>query len=599
MKLERVGKKLKNKRMYCTVAACLIFVFCIQCANGQKIRFLDQTPEPAVLHALDKIKTKSIQINANRALNLLHNQGYLSAYVHQIIFDSLKNQSYIDILLGEQYQFEKIQITHAPYLFKEGNSPISKNNSWKKNLSPRLKNNHIASPEEWSLWKEEIITYYENNGHPFVQVWLDSIQIENGNITGVLQVQPNRSFYIDSVLLKGNAKINQTYIRRYLNLSPGDPYNESVVRELDQRIDEIPFIKREKPSEIIFTEKGSKAQLYLNKKKANVFNGILGFLPDNQTGKLLITGDIQLKLLNSLGSGEKIAANWKKLQPQTQNLDVAISYPYALDLPVGLEGTFNLYKRDTSFITISGKLGLAYLMNAGNQISAFYSRTQSNILQREPTSDLAGISINNYGLNLIWQKLDYRFNPRKGIDLFAEAAVGTKNSTIVYTQNDVQKDSTQRTSQITETTWLKTYIPLFSRAAIGISVKDARIINKQIYTNELLRIGGLHSLKGFDEESIFTSAHTIGYIEVKYVLERNSSAFIFFNAAYYQNRADSVAIYGYPYGFGVGGLFETKAGIFQINYALGRNLYRQGDVWRDSKLLFRSGKIHFGFVSFF
>ena len=46
-----------------------------------------------------------------------------------------------------------------------------------------------------------------------------------------------------------------------------------------------------------------------------------------------------------------------------------------------------------------------------------------------------------------------------------------------------------------------------------------------------------------------------------------------------------------PFGFGLGISFETKAGIFSLNYALG---YQENEL-----APLRAAKIHFGFVNFF
>ncbi|MCX6181458.1 MAG: hypothetical protein NT150_05995 [Bacteroidetes bacterium] len=47
----------------------------------------------------------------------------------------------------------------------------------------------------------------------------------------------------------------------------------------------------------------------------------------------------------------------------------------------------------------------------------------------------------------------------------------------------------------------------------------------------------------------------------------------------------------HPYGFGAGFSFETKAGIFSLNYAIGKQLGNPID--------FGAAKIHFGFLNQF
>ena len=115
--------------------------------------------------------------------------------------------------------------------------------------------------------------------------------------------------------------------------------------------------------------------------------------------------------------------------------------------------------------------------------------------------------------------------------------------------------------------------------------------NPEIFTNELYRIGGLKSLRGFDEESIYASAFSIGKLEYMYLLEQNSFLFAFFNGAWYENKNRSGFISDQPIGFGAGIDFETKLGIMSVSYALGKQF--------DNPIYFRTGKIHFGIVNYF
>ena len=113
-----------------------------------------------------------------------------------------------------------------------------------------------------------------------------------------------------------------------------------------------------------------------------------------------------------------------------------------------------------------------------------------------------------------------------------------------------------------------------------------------IFENELFRIGGLNTLRGFDEESIFASGYSIVTLEFRYLLEQNSYLYVFTNDAWYENKSSSASIReDIPYGFGAGISFETNAGIFSINYALGAQ--------NGQTPLLKSAKIHFGFVNIF
>jgi len=81
--------------------------------------------------------------------------------------------------------------------------------------------------------------------------------------------------------------------------------------------------------------------------------------------------------------------------------------------------------------------------------------------------------------------------------------------------------------------------------------------------------------------------------ELRYQFERDGYAFLFFDGAWYENQSiDPLgATRDTPFGFGAGFTFGTKAGIFSISYALGKEL--------GNPILLASNKIHFGFVSVF
>ena len=49
------------------------------------------------------------------------------------------------------------------------------------------------------------------------------------------------------------------------------------------------------------------------------------------------------------------------------------------------------------------------------------------------------------------------------------------------------------------------FIPILKKGTLLIGAKSAYISGQSIFSNELFRIGGLQSFRGFDDESIFAS----------------------------------------------------------------------------------------------
>ena len=225
-----------------------------------------------------------------------------------------------------------------------------------------------------------------------------------------------------------------------------------------------------------------------------------------------------------------------------------------------------------------------------NKSSLLLSNTGFEALTVLP--NYADISTQLYGVRFYYARLDYRLNPRKGYEIDTEGAIGTKkikkNSLLddeLYT--DIKLNSNLYNINFNGSV----YLPIKKRSVLKLGTQNGLTYNDNLFENELLRIGGLLSFRGFDEESIFASAYTIETIEYRFILEQNSYLYLFADGAYYESRKINSTISDTPFGFGAGMSFETKAGIFSISYALGQQF--------NNPILFKNAKVHFGFVNYF
>ena len=466
----------------------------------------------------------------------------------------------------------------------------------------KLYNNKPIYYKKVKKLEEKLIVYFENNGYPFASVKLDSVVITDGKITAQLNLTKNASEKIDSVIIKGNAKITPVYMYNYLGIKPGSRYNEAQLKKVNTRIAELSFVRATKPASVTFTDKFNKLVLYLDKKRSSQFDGILGILPDEKTGKILFTGDVNLKLQNGLGRGELIDLTWRRLQTQTQDLKFHLVYPFVLRSPFGIDYTFKLYKKDTTYLEVNHNIGVQYILIGGNYVKVFYTNKTSSLLSTkalEHTTTLpvyADVHTNMYGLGWKYEKLDYRLNPRKGYTIQINGSVGIKvikqNARIdTAAYHNVKMNTTVGNGDFEGSL----FIPMFSRNTVKVGVQSAYLYSENTFQNELYRIGGLKTLRGFDEESIYASFYSIFTLEYRFLLEQNSYLYLFGDQAYYEANTNTVTqpllIHDSPYGFGAGISFETKAGIFSISYALGHQF--------DNPFQLKSGKVHFGIVNYF
>ena len=95
-------------------------------------------------------------------------------------------------------------------------------------------------------------------------------------------------------------------------------------------------------------------------------------------------------------------------------------------------------------------------------------------------------------------------------------------------------------------------------------------------------------LRGFDEESQYLSRYGIGTVEYRYLIGQNSKFFVFADGGW--GRGINKEPIGYL-GTGAGMSFETRAGIFNLVWAIGKR--------DDTEFNLRQSKVHLGFVNYF
>ena len=385
---------------------------------------------------------------------------------------------------------------------------------------------------------------------------------------------------------------------RYLGIKNGMPYNEGSFKSVSTKIKQLPFVTESKSPVLRLTDKQNKLYLFLDKRNASQFDGIVGILPGDN-GKTIFTGDVKIKLVNSLfKSGETFDLNWRRLQSQTQDLKARVIYPYIAGLPIGVDYDIKLYKKDTTFIDVTNGLALNYYYSGLNYFKVFYRQRNANLISTSYLNNItvlpefADVVTKAYGVGIFSEKFDYRFNPKKGFHFAAQVSAGNRQIKKNPKINDQVYTSVQlKSSQYQVEGDVAGYINIVRNHVIKLSAQAGGIIGNALYRNELFRIGGLRTLRGFDEESIYASTYVIPTLEYRFLFEKNSNIFLFAEGAWYESNSTLGYITDTPVSVGAGINFETKAGIFNLSYGLGKQFGNTFDL--------RTGKIHAGLTALF
>jgi outer membrane protein assembly factor BamA len=514
-------------------------------------------------------------------LAFLHGQGYLEASIDSCVTDSAKATSTCPIVLGRNYRWASLSGAGIP-------AEIAS----EARFRDKLYTGRPVDPKAVQRTMEGLLGWCEDNGFPFASVKLDSLRHDADGLRATVRMERGRMVRFDSVIVRGTAKTSLRYIHTHIGIRPGDLYNETMVRNVERRVRELPFVTQRQRPYVQFTPERTKLYLFLDAKKASSINGILGLQPDPITGDVKFTGDLDLRLRNALKRGEAIDLNWRSLADATQDLRLRLNLPFVLSTPFGADGTFKLFKRDTTFLEVTARATLEYLLARGDKVGLFVNSKSSERLGRNTFAavGLGDVNILSYGLSLARERFDYRFNPRSGHSVLLEGSVGRKRTnTAIFGEDDPPPEIQTIQYELEGKAML--HIPLRRRSTIRLAGQGGWMVNNDLYRNELYRIGGLKTMRGVDEASIYCSAYAIGTLEYRFVYEENANFFLFVDQGWWEDAAQDQLVTDAPLGFGVGTTFETNAGLFGLTYALGRQF--------DNPFELRGGKVHFGFTSLF
>ncbi len=531
---------------------------------------------------------------------LLGSKGYPAASVDSSLFE--ESGATIRLYLGKQYHWIRLS---------PGN--IEKSALEESSFSEKAFSGKLLNISQLQNVEKGILNYYEKNGFPFAAVYLDSVRMEEDKINAILSTTKGTLYHIDSMRIMGNGKISKKFLQHYLGIPNGSIYKKDRLEQVSKRMLELPYVKEIQPSDITMLGQGAVLNLYLTQKRSSQANFLIGFLPAaGQTGKLQLTADVNLDLKNALSSGESILLNWQQLQVQSPRLNLGYHQPYIFNSPFGIDFSFNLFKKDSTFLQLNGQLGLQYVVSA-RQSGNVFVQWQHNFLlgsgvdtslviatkKLPPDIDVSSV---NFGINYEWNNTDYRLNPMTGNEWMITGSVGLKN---IKQNNEIVniKDPSFNYSSLYDSIRSHAYqfriklsaahyFPIGKQAAVKTALNTGIFSSQDIFRNELFQIGGYRLLRGFDEESIYATQYGVLTTEYRYRLALNSFLFGFIDAGWVNNNYQSVHQKNTYVGTGLGLAFETRFGLLNISYALGK----RNDVIFNIR---EASKIHFGYVNYF
>jgi outer membrane protein assembly factor BamA len=532
----------------------------------------------------------------------LREKGFLGVSVDSF---SLGNDGAVmRLYVGENYRWGSLRV-------KKEDEPLLQAVGYREKFFM----NQVVDNDKVRRLQEKLIAYLENNGYPFAEVRIDSLDMVNGVIKTALFINKGPLYKLDSIRIFGEANIRNAFLQRYLDISNGSMYRKQQLLQVDKKLRQLPYLVVQQPSDINYLGSGALLNVYLKSKKSSQINGLVGFLPSSEsTGsqKLLITGDFNMSLKNSFGLGESIQLMFQQIQIQSPRLKLSYQQPFLFGSPFGVDVLFEGFKKDSSFLNIQYQLGATYAFGGNRNGKVFFQQFITSLdyidtaaikrIKRLPEQiDQITTSI---GVDYEWWNTDYRFNPRSGFDVKVQGTAGLrrirKNNTITSLKNPLSANGNYGNlyDSLTLNAYsfrlrgtIAKYFKTGRQTVLKTSMSGGWVQSPGLFRNELFQLGGFQLLRGFDDESFFASAYTVITAEYRVLTGQNSFLYAFFDGGWVRNQSRFANTANLLWGTGLGATVDTKAGIFNVAFAIGKR--------EDLPLNLRQLKIHFGYLNFF
>ena len=488
-------------------------------------------------HENIKSINKEVELFSDKLLNL----GYID---HQISPINKKNDSLyqLDIQLNKR--------THFIHIYIGRNSILKTLNNY------NYTSDTITIPiNKIEFFFNESLSLLEKKGYSLAKLKLINFKKQQNSLTASLKIESGKIRTLNEIVINGIEKFPEGIKINSNRLYSSKTYTQESLKKIEKEFDSYRFVKQTKPPELLFTTDSTKVYVYLEKAKANKFDGFIGFTNDKKNN-FLLTGYLDVILLNTLNKGEDITVFWKSDGNNQKTFTTGIGLPYLFKSPIGIKANLNIFKKDSIFQNTKINLDVGYLFKYNSRLYLGYQSTESSEIQGN-TSQLIQDFKNKF-VTSNYEFLDANTSnllfPEK-TKLNLKAGLGARKSAL--------------------TTVNQLYISLDlshtfywnSKNNLQLKSNHYYLKSKEYLSSELYRFGGINSIRGFNENSLQANFFSSLLTEYRYVLSPQIYMHSILDFGYYKD--DSISqkeqLLGLGFGFGL----ATKNGIINLVYANG------------------------------
>ena len=410
---------------------------------------------------------------------------------------------------------------------------------------------------EFSDLTNQLLEQIDRKGNSFSEITYVNPLLKNDTLFLEMKISNSSSRKIDKVITRGYEDFPKKFITKYFLIDKNTVFSKQKLNQVSALSNKLDFIKEKKAPEVLFKKDSTHLYLFLDKIGTSSFDGLVNFSSKENGKGLLLNGNLDLKLNNTFNTGEKFEIIWNKVSDEKTDFKINSYVPYILNSKFSTTLEFYLYRQDSTFINTNFELKTDYSINQKSHASILYSSEKSNYLLNISNNDLASYS--NYFIGL-----GYELKKSSTSNLYKYKNGLNLNLTI-----GKRKTDTESINQLKFHFSAFANVQINNRGYLNIKNESGLLTSKNYLLNELFRIGGANSIRGYNEQSIFTNGYSYSNIEFRYSLDTSSYLYSITDLGVYkENTTNKIKKL---LGIGAGYQFRINNNLVNLGYVISTN----------------------------
>ena len=410
---------------------------------------------------------------------------------------------------------------------------------------------------EFSDLTNQLLKQIDRKGNSFSEITYVNPLLKNDTLLLEMKISNSSSRKIDKVITRGYEDFPKKFITKYFLIDKNTVFSKKKLNQVSALSNKLDFIKEKKAPEVLFKKDSTHLYLFLDKIGTSSFDGLVNFSSKENGKGLLLNGNLDLKLNNTFNTGEKFEIIWNKVSDEKTDFKINSYVPYILNSKFSTTLEFYLYREDSTFINTNFELKTDYSINQKSHASILYSSEKSNYLLNISNNDLASYS--NYFIGL-----GYELKKSSTSNLYKYKNGLNLNLTI-----GKRKTDRESINQLKFHFSAFANVQINNRGYLNIKNESGLLTSKNYLLNELFRIGGANSIRGYNEQSIFTNGYSYSNIEFRYSLDTSSYLYSITDLGVYkENTTNKIKKL---LGIGAGYQFRINNNLVNLGYVISTN----------------------------